>query len=60
MDKLEMRIDYIPKEILKRQIDEVRGDLHEIKDQVGIIDSRAEVETLKIRVDRIEKRLKEA
>lgn len=56
---LEVRIDAL-EENIETQIDKLRGELHGIKDQVGIIDCRAEVETLKIRVDRIEKHLKEA
>ena len=68
MDKFEQRMDALEQrsrmyleqrmDALEAQIDLMAGELHEIKDQLKAVDSRADVATLKIRVGRVEKRLK--
>jgi len=67
MDKLEQRMDGLEQKVsvleqriehIELQTDLIWGELRGTKDQLVAIDSRAEVATLKIRLDRTEKRLK--
>ena len=60
MDQLERRIDSLEQRMdhIELQIDLMWGELKGVKDQLAAVDCRAEVATLKIRADRVEKRLK--
>jgi chromosome segregation ATPase len=60
-DAIEARIGQLERRVnaIEMAIDAIKGELCEIRAQLVAIDCRAEIGTLKIRVDRIEQRFKE-